>query len=379
MKRVAIITPMLQPYRITFYEKLSDYSPEYQWKVFHGVAQMEDGRPSFKGETKFDEAGLTEKIRFIGPYKIVYNKGLFSEVKKFNPDLVILQAIGGDVASRRVISWARRNQKQVIMWTCGWEPGRAKGMLLALKNYFVSTFFRKAHIHLTYSTNAGKYAQSMGVAADQITTCYNGIELDEMFKMEQEVAEKSKLIIDKYDLDGKVTFLYVGGLIPEKKIDLLLDAFSDLGKKYHNISLLIIGDGPLKAHLLSRLSELEDDRIQYLGRIMDGVDPYFAAADCLVLPGAGGLALNQAMFWRTACIASIADGTEDDLVIDMKTGYRFKNDSLESLTDAMERRMLTNDSDHLLMGEEARKIIVERSNVNSMVEVFMEAVKKLLP
>jgi len=249
MKKVAIITPMLQPYRITFYEKLANYDPNYQWKVFHGVAQKEDGRPSYKGETSFDEVGLPEEIRFIGPYKVVYNKGLFSEVKRFNPDLVILQAIGGDISSRRVISWARRKQKQVIMWTCGWEPGRAKGALLALKNYFVGTFFRKADIHLTYSTNAGKYAQNMGVPANRITTCYNGIELDEMFKMEEEVAEKSNLLIDRYDLDGKVTFLYVGGLIPEKKIDLLLDAFTDLGHRHPDIKLLIIGDGPLKDHL----------------------------------------------------------------------------------------------------------------------------------
>lgn len=379
MKRIALITPMLQPYRITFYEKLSKSDEAYQWKIFHGMSRKETGRPSFKGEAPFDEKGLPEHKFFIGPFKLVYNKGLYNEVKRYNPDLVILQGIAGDLSNRRVISWAKRKGKRIILWTCGWDPGLAKGKMLAFKNFFVGTYFRKANIHLTYSSKANKYTEGMGVAPELITTCYNGIELDGMYAMEEDVAKKSADVIEKYGLKDRVTFLYVGGLIPEKKIDLLLDAFMELGSRHDNIRLLIIGDGPLKEHLNQRLEEMKDERISYLGRIIDGVDPYFAASDCLVLPGAGGLALNQAMFWRTTCIASVADGTEDDLVIDNKTGFRFEEDSLESLTAAMERRMNTSEQDHRVMGEEARKIIVERSNVNSMVEVFMKGVRDLLP
>ena len=376
--KVAIVTPMLQPYRITFYEKLSKYDPNFQWKVFHGVSSKEVGRPSFQGDVPFDEVGLEEHIYHLGPFKLVYNKGLFSEIKRFNPDLVILQGIAGDLSNRMVINWASRKGKRIILWTCGWEPGIAKGMALKFKNALVSTFFRKANIHLAYSTKASHYVQGMGVPAANINVCYNGIETDPMVENEKQTREQALEIKKKYELEGYTTFIFVGGLIQVKRVDLLLEAFSELRKKHDKIKLLLVGDGPLKAEINQTLESLNDDHIQYLGRIIDGVDPYFAASDCLVLPGVGGLALNQAMFWGVPCIVSEADGTEDDLVIEGESGYRFEKDNCESLRAAMERHVLAKPEDLSKYSARARDLILTKSNVNNMVDTFMEGVKKLL-
>jgi len=378
MKKVALITPMLQPYRITFYQKLAFFDPSYQWKIFHGISLDENGRPNYKGGTTFQDQGFPEHKFFIGPFKLVYNQGLYSEIRKYNPDLIILQGIAGDITNRRVTSWARRKRKKIIFWTCGWEPGLAKGKLLSLKNHLVSVLFKKADLHLTYSTKANRYVESMGVQSSRIRTCYNGIETDDLIKKEEEVISKANHVIKKYELHNFITFLYVGGLLPEKRVDLLLGAFRNLRNTHKNIKLIIIGDGPLKKEITQKISEMNDQYIYYLGRIVDDVDQYFAASDCLVLPGAGGLALNQAMFWRKTCIVSAADGTEDDLVIETETGYRFEKDNPDSLTEAMERRIKTSKQDLVRMSRNARKIIETKSNVNNMVNVFMAGVKELL-
>lgn len=378
MKKIAIITPMLQPYRITFYEKLAYFDVNYQWIVFHGVSSNENGRPNFQGKTNFQNQGFREYKFFIGPYTIVYNRGMYSEIRKYNPDLVILQGIAGDISNRRVASWARRNHKKIILWTCGWEPGIAKGKFLSFKNHFVSTYFKKADMHLTYSTKASRYTESMGVEPGNIRTSYNGIETDDLIIREADVILKSKEVKEKYELSNFITFLYVGGLLPEKKVDLLLYAFRTLRNKYSNIKLLIIGDGPQKRQIIQMISEMSDNQIYYLGRVVNEVDQYFAASDCLVLPGVGGLALNQGMFWRKTCIVSEADGTEDDLIIDNETGYRFEPNNVESLAEAMERRLKTSPDDLVKMSEKAREIIDTKSNVNNMVNVFMSSVKDLL-
>jgi len=378
MAKIALITPMLQPYRLTFYKKLGLLNSENQWIIYHGVQYTEDGRPAFKGDPGFENEGFREYLFRIGPFKIVYNLGLFSALKKFNPDLVILQGIAGDITNRRVVSLAKRKNRKIILWTCGWEPGKAKGILLSFKNYLVSAFFKKADFHLTYSTTASEYAKKMGVSPDKIKTCYNGIEIDEMVKNEKSVVEKSKKIRKDYELNGYVTFLYVGGLLPEKKVELLIDGFKQLHRKYTHVKLLIVGDGPLKEKILKQIRELNDSNIYYLGRIIEGIDPYFYASDCLVLPGTGGLALNQAMFWGKTCIVSEADGTEDDLVFEGKTGYRFEKDDLRSLRDAMERRVLTKPDDLDKMSKTARILIMEKSNVNNMVKIFIDTVNDLL-
>jgi glycosyltransferase involved in cell wall biosynthesis len=376
--KIALITPMLQPYRISFYEKLAFSNPDYDFRVYHGVSKREDGRPNFRGETKFHNKGFPENKRFIGPFKIVYNKGMLTEIKSFDPDLVILQGIAGDISSRMVVNWAYKRQKKIILWTAGWEPGIAKGLMLNFKNALVSSFFRKANLHLTYGSNASKYTLSMGVSPEKVRTCYNGIEIDHLLADEEHILSESKIIREKYNMENFITFIYVGGLIPEKRVDLLLEAFSELRKKHKHIKLMLVGDGPLRDEISGRIRELQDEHIYYLGRIIEGVDPYFAASDCMVLPGIGGLALNQAMFWKKTCIVSEADGTEDDLVIENESGFRFEKDKLESLIAAMERRIQCSPENIRNMSDKAREIIVTKSNVNSMVEVFKTGIADCL-
>lgn len=377
MMKIILITPILQHYRLSFYEKLSESFKEHQMIVFHGVKRIEDGRPGYIGETKFVNKGFREsKLRI--PFEIVYNWGMYSEVRKINPDIIIMQGITGNLSYRRIVSWAKKKKKKIIIWTCGWEPGRSKGLLLSFKNMLVTSFFKKADYFLTYSEYASRYVLSMGIDKSIIETCYNGIETDDLFKNSTDIIRKSKEIRMEYNLEGQTSFLFVGGLIPEKKVDLLIDSFIELREKYDKIKLIIIGDGPLKRMVKEKLKANDDLNIIYLGRIIDGVDPYFAATDCFVLPGVGGLALNQAMFWGKPCIVSKADGTEDDLVIEGVTGYRFKENDLESLVSAMDRRINEKREKIDVMSENSRQLIQNKSNVNNMVSVFSNSINRII-
>ncbi len=345
--------------------------------VLFGYKKRDDGRPSYEGETPFKSQGFEELKYRVLPFDVVYNKGMFAEVKRIDPDIVIVQGIAGDLTLRRTLSWAKRKKKKIIIWACAWEPGRAHGLLLKFKNTLVGTFFRKANYFLTYSSMASRYVARLGISDSVIETCYNGIEIDGLMASRDSVLKESREIRKKYEMDGYITFLYVGGLIMEKRVDLLISAYAELRKKYNNIKLMIVGDGPMRTSMNEQLEVLNDSSIYYLGRIVDGVDPYFAASDCFVLPGIGGLALNQAMFWNKTCIVSAADGTEDDLVIEGETGYRFTTGDLESLVSAMERRILDSEETIAAYSENSYRIIVEKSNVNNMVDHFVNGIETL--
>jgi glycosyltransferase involved in cell wall biosynthesis len=297
MIKIVLITPILQHYRLSFYEKLSIINNDYQLVVFHGIKNAEDGRPGYIGDTKFANKGFRVVKFKIYPFVLVYNLGMYSEIKKLKPDILIIQGIPGDITYRRIISWARKGRKIIIIWGGGWDPGIATGFRLNFKNKLVSSFFKKASYFLTYSTNNSKYVESMGIDNSIIKTCFNGIETDDLINNTPETIKKSKEIIKKFHLENHITFLYVGGLITEKKVDLLIDAFIELRKKYVKIKLIIIGDGPQKGLIENKLKSFNDPNILFLGRIIEDVNSFFTASDCLVLPGAGGLALNQAMFF----------------------------------------------------------------------------------
>jgi len=378
MNKIVLITSMLQLYRLTFYKKLSEIYRDENFIVYYGITSKEDGKIRHKGKTDFRSKGFTEyKLRIL-PFEVVFNLSMYSEIRQLNPDVIIMLASTGNITYRRIISWAKRNNKRVIIWTSGWEPGRAKGVMLKFKNILVSSFFKKADFFLTYSSYASLYVKSMGVDNSKIEICYNGIETDEMERDSSQIKLRSEELIKKYDLEGYITFIYVGGLIPEKRTDLLIDAFARLRLKYDKIKLLLIGDGPLRSMVEEKLKSINDPNIYYLGRIFEGVDVFFAAADCLVLPGAGGLALNQAMFLGKPCIASKADGTEDDLVIENVSGYRFEENNLDSLIAAMERRILDDQEKVKILSDNARQIITTKSNVNNMVDIFSRTINKLL-
>lgn len=378
MIKILLITPRLQHYRLTFYEKLSSYKPDYDLTVFYGINDKEDGKAGYTGETKFRSRGFAEQKRRILPFEVVTNPGMFSAMKKLDPDLIIFLASTGNLTYRKILNYSHRKSKRVIIWTSGWDPGRAKGLLLLFKNSLVSSFYKKADYFLTYSTFANSYVESMGIDKSKIKICYNGIETDDLVKNSDKVISDSSDLRIKQNLNNHLTFLYVGGLIPEKRVDLLIDSFVELHKKHRNIKLLIVGDGPLKGIVEDTLKRHNNPDMNYLGRVIQGVDSIFMASDCLVLPGAGGLALNQAMFWNKTCIVSKADGTEDDLVIENVTGYRFVENDRESLIEAMERRIVDSPEKVRTMSENSHRLILEKSNVNNMVSVFAGAIDQLI-
>ena len=75
-----------------------------------------------------------------------------------------------------------------------------------------------------------------------------------------------------------------------------------------------------------------------------------------VLPGTGGLAINEAMAHRLPVISGYADGSADDLVIDGVTGFRLREASAEALVDRL-REWLASPGRASEMGERAEQRI----------------------
>ena len=174
-------------------------------------------------------------------------------------------------------------------------------------------------------------------------------------------------------LQGKKVVLTVGALRTEKRIDVLLQAYGHLRRMSEQLALVIVGDGPLRAELerLVVAESLED--VHFVGRhIESDAHPYFAMADLFVLPGTGGLALNQAMAFGKPVICSVADGTERDLVQDGVTGIIVPAATVPGLRAAMEA-ILFDDAIAAEMGKKSIRLIREKINLPNFVADFAAA------
>jgi glycosyltransferase involved in cell wall biosynthesis len=102
---------------------------------------------------------------------------------------------------------------------------------------------------------------------------------------------------------------------------------------------------------------------------------YFAQADLFVLPGTGGLAIQQAMAHGLPVIVAHGDGTQDDLVRS-ENGWQVQPDDLPVLTHVL-CQALSDPIQLRRMGEASYRIVAEEINIESMVRVFVRALNNL--
>ena len=139
--------------------------------------------------------------------------------------------------------------------------------------------------------------------------------------------------------------------------------------------LVIVGDGPERASLEGLAKKIYPSA-EFIGaRHGTELKPYFTEADLFVLPGTGGLAVQEAMSYGLPVIVAQGDGTQDDLVR-RTNGWQIPPDDFEALLSTM-KDALSDVARLRRMGEEAYRIVKEEINIEKMVETFVRALNSL--
>lgn len=131
---------------------------------------------------------------------------------------------------------------------------------------------------------------------------------------------------------------WIGRLVPQKGIDLLLEALAH-GRVPPNLTVLLAGDGPERGPLEARARALGiDGRVRFLGTRMDGPD-LLAAFDLYVLPSRWEglpLALLEAMAARLPVVAASVGGVPE-AVVHQQSGLLVRPGDPAGLSGAMAR------------------------------------------
>jgi glycosyltransferase involved in cell wall biosynthesis len=168
------------------------------------------------------------------------------------------------------------------------------------------------------------------------------------------------------------TILFVGRLQARKRVDYLVRACADLGSSPH---LIIVGEGPEREALESLAQDIYPGA-EFLGA-KHGAElaPYFKEADLFVLPGTGGLAVQQAMSYGLPVIVAQGDGTQDDLVR-KENGWQIPPDDIDALRSTM-KDALSDVARLREMGKESYRIVREEISIEKMAESFVRALNSL--
>jgi glycosyltransferase involved in cell wall biosynthesis len=168
------------------------------------------------------------------------------------------------------------------------------------------------------------------------------------------------------------TVLFVGRLQARKRVDWLLRCCAEINARPR---LIIVGDGPERAALESLAREVYP-AAEFAGAKHGAeLKPYFAEADLFVLPGTGGLAVQEAMAHGLPVIVAKGDGTQDDLVR-AGNGWQIPPEDFDALVRTM-RDALSDMSRLRRMGEESFRIVSEEINLEAMAATFVRALESV--
>jgi glycosyltransferase involved in cell wall biosynthesis len=258
----------------------------------------------------------------------------------------------------------RDHGRPVIGWSLG--PVRNGNDVLGL----VRSFYRQFSALIVYSQSASLAFQQLGLPAEKIFVAPNSVEsaCAEALLGAPRGREAARVALG---LDARPVVLSVGRLVPQKRVDALLRVCSQM---HDSCQLLIVGDGPDRSRLESLAAEIcpaarftGDLRGEELGKC-------FLVADLFVMPGTGGLALQEAMLYGKPVAAAEADGSQRDLIREGVNGWMLPSGDEKALLRII-RDALGDPRRLESMGAASRRIVHETATMDRMVDGFLSAMR----
>lgn len=339
--------------------------PGYRAPFFDLLAAACDGRMSlFAGAPRANEGiATTDRLQVAnyqtgknihlcgGAFYLCYQQGLTNWLKAWNPDALIVEANPRYLSTPAAVNWMHERDQPVIGWGLGAPPTNG------FREKRRMNFLRQFDALIAYSQRGADEYADLGFPLDRIFIAHNAVSPAPTWDLPRRSTT----------FNEKPCVLFVGRLQLRKNVDLLLGACTEI----QNVRLVVVGDGPEREAFEELAAEIFPSA-EFVGAKHGAeLKPYFEEADLFVLPGTGGLAVQEAMGYGLPVIVAQGDGTQNDLVR-AGNGWQVPPDDFEALTAAM-RNALSDTARLRTMGAESYRIVKKEINIERMVDVFVKA------
>ena len=387
-RRIAVFHQGCVPvYRRGFFEHLSRMSAN-RYTVFHGAPPSNISLQAAKPPFAFENVELNNRELKIGGSIAVWQPAVWRYLTGGYDGLIVGHEFKF-LSSLVMVACSRVLRRPVIWWGFGyrkaygsWQGGGGPGLKDRLAIWAADRLARFGDGYLAYTEKGRDHLLSIGMAEDRIQVVRNTIDVEEQVKLAQAVADMpDREIRAEFGLKPDSTvFLYVGRLVPRKRVDMLIDfakRFPDVGGK--PVEVLVVGDGEEMPKLREQASGTNN--VHFTGAI-DPSDVRIAkamkVACAVVIPGYLGLAINHAFAHARPVVTQKHD---------------FHSPEIEYLTEGYDALLIGGDEEAFCEGlaafaaspdEQARLAANagktrESLRIGQMVEAFDGFVSRIVP
>lgn len=260
---------------------------------------------------------------------------LLKRAKAYRPDVINLTGYY-DPAQLLLLLWAKRNGIRVVMQnesTASDHP--RKDWRERVKRWV----FSQCDGFFCFGSQAADYLIQLGVAPDKILVRKNAVD-NHTLRSAYERALPQRLSQQQQLGLPPNNFVFVGRLVWQKNLPILLNAFADACRQTAQSAiwgLILLGDGDLAMSLRQQVDALGiTNKVTFLpGRPWFRVSEVMALGNALVLASRSetwGLVVNEAMVCGLPVIVSERCGCAKDLVQNGQNGFTFDPDQPAELT-----------------------------------------------
>ncbi len=357
--RLGVQQRILPNYRAPFFEALGAACPR-GLAVFAGLPRPDE---AVESRAQLENARLYPAANahlLRGGLYLCWQRGGRAWLRDWQPEVLIMEANPRYLSSPRLMDWMRARRRALVGWGLGAPTG--SGALAAVQRVVWRRFLARFDALLVYSRQGAEQYARLGFDVARIFVAPNAVAARPTQPPPQRLPGFAA---------DRATVLYVGRLQARKRIDLLLRACVALPDGLQP-DLWIVGDGPARAEL-ERLAAGVYPAARFFGaRYGAELEAAFSQADLFVLPGTGGLAVQQAMSFALPVIVAEADGTQSNLVGD-QNGWVLPPGDLSALTATLQQA-LAQPSRLRRMGLESYQIVREQVNLETMLASFARAI-----
>ena len=228
---------------------------------------------------------------------------------------------------------------------------------------------------IVFSNSQKEILKKLGIDENKLVIIPNGVDQN-IWRPKDQTSNKHYEI--KQKIGNTRIFLYMGRIVSEKNIETLLKAWRNVRKT--NCNLLIVGDGPMKPILESNFFDPEENDIIWWGEepdlrtrvaIMQSAEVFFLPS---LIEGLS-LSLLEAMSTGIACVAT--DAGADGEVLENGAGIIISTDNVSTQLKTIIPILLDQPSLTKVLGEKARKRVIERYTIGDNIDEIEKVYKEL--